>query len=256
MSNMYGYNDYKGIAHECETAIRKCNSSRSIDDLELFDQNINAQRNNSRNSDSDDDDFLNSLAGGQWVEGDSLAPPCGSEIEAIHTLLDLANIRHDDVLYDLGCGDGRVCLEAFSPKYKCGKCVGIEIEEDLVERFHSLIEEIPKEYFFLYNKETTDNTHSDEAIHTSSETLQRHITVLRADLREIDLYEATIICLYLLPEAIALIEDKLISLLKQNPRLRILCNSWGLRSIQPIKTADVPGTTTSMFLYTIQSIKN
>lgn len=43
--------------------------------------------------------------------GPKLAPFNPTNIEAIHMALKLLNINSDDVLYDIGCGDGRCLVE-------------------------------------------------------------------------------------------------------------------------------------------------
>eukprot|EP00559_Dactyliosolen_fragilissimus_P004144 CAMPEP_0184864284 /NCGR_PEP_ID=MMETSP0580-20130426/14410_1 /TAXON_ID=1118495 /ORGANISM="Dactyliosolen fragilissimus" /LENGTH=157 /DNA_ID=CAMNT_0027362999 /DNA_START=16 /DNA_END=489 /DNA_ORIENTATION=+ len=149
-NNMYGYDDYNGPE---DVFTSKKNDSL---DCEI---------------ESDTDDIHDPLRVGMWLEGDSLAPPCGSSLSVVRSIIELAfsgrrRIEPDDsdqrsnmkgisessssigdnqeVLYDLGCGDGRVCLEAY---WKLAgrkiQCVGIEIEEDLVERFKYLIAKLP-----------------------------------------------------------------------------------------------------------------
>ena len=76
---------------------------------------------------SDDED--NPLRAGMWMDGDSLAPPCGCEPSIITPLLSLLNLTNTDILYDLGCGDGRICFKAVQ-EYPILKAVGVEIEED------------------------------------------------------------------------------------------------------------------------------
>ena len=44
--------------------------------------------------------------GYMWMEGDSLAPPCQTDMEVVEAILDFANLDEKSVLYDLGCGDG------------------------------------------------------------------------------------------------------------------------------------------------------
>ena len=53
---------------------------------------------------------------------------------ATHSMLELGNITSNDAIYDLGCGDGRVLLEA-CVRHKCKYCIGVESEQDLVNRF-------------------------------------------------------------------------------------------------------------------------
>src|SRR5262245_13020888 len=46
--------------------------------------------------------------------------------EAVEFMLELAQVTNDDVLYDLGCGDGRV-LSTAAKKYGC-KAHGVDID--------------------------------------------------------------------------------------------------------------------------------
>ena len=146
---------------------------------------------------------------GSWLEGDSLAPPCQSDMSVVYSILSFAHdscgITTEDVLYDLGCGDGRICIEA-ARLYGC-RAVGCEIEEDLVEKFRNNVEK---------------------------RKLQGRVKVLSGDLREIDLSDATIIVLYLLPEAIVEITAKLHQAILTN-NARVICNTWGPKSWTPAR---------------------
>ncbi|CAN0550622.1 unnamed protein product, partial [Ectocarpus sp. 12 AP-2014] len=57
------------------------------------------------------------------MEGDSLAPPCQADMDVVRAIVDFAGVTADDVLYDLGCGDGRICIEAAESRgaKACGK---------------------------------------------------------------------------------------------------------------------------------------
>ena len=46
------------------------------------------------------------LPGSVWMDGDSLAPPCGSEPSVVERIVALAALGPDDVVVDLGCGFG------------------------------------------------------------------------------------------------------------------------------------------------------
>ncbi len=54
-----------------------------------------------------------------------LAPYVASPAKVVDRMLELANIRPGETVYDLGCGDGRILIEA-AQRYKA-KAVGIEI---------------------------------------------------------------------------------------------------------------------------------
>lgn len=165
-----------------------------------------------------------------WMEGDSLAPPCHSEFDVIQPMLNLIE-EHKSylpqdasswVFYDLGCGDGRVCIEA-TKKFHC-QSIGVEIETFLVDKFKQNITKLEP---FLASK----------------------LSVVLGDLREVDLSNGTVISMYLLPEAIELIKDKLIDALSKGAM--IVCNSWGLKGI-PVKVRGYGGPmgNVSFHLYT------
>lgn len=162
-----------------------------------------------------------------WMEGDSLAPPCQTDREVISALLTLLEpfASQASTLLDLGCGDGRVCLAA-SRAFDC-KSIGVEIEETLVERFRrnlSKEEEGPAE-------------------------LKDLVTIVHGDLLEVDLEAASIIVLYLLPEAVALIAERLKAALRKGKV--VVCNSWGLKDLVPHqKTVCGPANNVVLYLYT------
>jgi len=179
--------------------------------------------------DFEDDDPLRS---GYWMEGDSLAPPCGSSLGVLHALLDLGDVRRDDVLYDMGCGDGRVCLEAFA-KYGC-RCVGVEIEDDLINRFQFLaerlgvrgrVEAVKGDLREILN--SLNGEHPEDGSKGEEELPRKSLPA------------PTVICLYLLPEGIGEIEACLMELLRKISNLRILCNTWGLEGMEPSKSVEV-----------------
>jgi cyclopropane fatty-acyl-phospholipid synthase-like methyltransferase len=94
----------------------------------------------------------------RWLEGDSLAPPCQADLPIVLDMLKFGNVSSSDVVYDLGCGDGRFLLQA-ALDYKA-RGVGVEIEPDLVAAF-------------------------EEAV--AAQQLEGLVTVIGGDLREVDL---------------------------------------------------------------------
>jgi len=252
-SNMYGYNDYQGPSS-------------------YFAPTSNLT-NNLQEESSDEEDDHNPLIAGMWMEGDSLAPPCGASIPSIHSILSLAQITSSDVLYDLGCGDGRICLEAFfassttNQSYsKCHSCVGVEIEQDLVLRFQSLIQKS-----FLYEHQRKIPNIKSRSIQAKQKDLctilnklvqlyaQPNSTNNQQDTDSTEnLPRPTVITLYLLPESIALIQPQLIALMQHNKDLRIVCNTWGLKGLLPTKSTEYmeQNESATISLYTHDSIRD
>lgn len=114
------------------------------------------------------------------------------------------------MLIDLGCGDGRICIEA--ARQFGARARGVEIEEFLIDRFQQLID---------------------------SNQLQDRVSVSHGDLLKEDLSDATVIVTYLLPEAMDELADKFKRLLEQKDKdVRIICNTWGIRGVTPTERHD------------------
>jgi len=170
--------------------------------------------------DEEEDADVNPL-GHFWIEGDSLAPPCQAELDVVNGILDLAApyITAQSTLYDLGCGDGRICTEA-SRRFNC-KSIGCEIEPHLIERFRN-------------------NVHRLD--------LADKVKVVQGDLLELELDQIGVIVVYLLPESVEMIRSKLIGALERGSVL--IFNTWGLKGI-PHKTKATCGfaDNCNLFLY-------
>ena len=167
-----------------------------------------------------------SVTGCFWMEGDSLAPPCQTDLEIVECILDLACPTSDSVVYDLGCGDGRICALA-SKIYGCKSC-GAEIEPHLVEKFRSNL---------LNEGDIVSNL----------------VKVYEGDLRDIDLNDATIIIIYLLPESIIEITPMLVKALERGAVL--VCNTWGPKILNHIEKRTVgENNNINLFKYTIESL--
>jgi SAM-dependent methyltransferase len=145
-----------------------------------------------------------------WLEGDSLAPPCQADLDVVDAILKLAAPDRDSYLFDLGCGDGRICIEA-SKRFGC-RSAGCEIEDHLIQRFRYHLSQIQ------------NNDISDK------------IKIIHGDLSELSLDDATIITLYLLPESVELIKSKLAEALQRGAVL--ICNTWGPKGFTPVARVD------------------
>lgn len=233
MSNLYGYSDYNG-------------PGETVDESDM--QQV-------------DDEETDPLRSGLWMEGDSLSPPCGTSVSTIHKLLSFAKVSSDDILYDFGCGDGRICLEALV-RHDCTQCVGVEIEEDLVCRFQYLISKLPhsRKRIMAIQADLCQildallkQAESAKCVSESGST-EPCETILTFG----DLPMPTILVLYLLPEAIKELECSLIKLLKLLPRFRIVCSTWGLQQLNATRSLQIDeghsGASTTFYLYTKEGL--
>lgn len=70
----------------------------------------------------------------------SLAPYVVSPQEIVDRMLELADLKPGETLYDLGSGDGRILITAVT-RFKA-KAVGVEISDDLVDSTNSRIRKL------------------------------------------------------------------------------------------------------------------
>jgi len=70
----------------------------------------------------------------------SLAPYVGSPQEIVDRMLELADLKPGEKLYDLGSGDGRILITAVV-RFKA-KAVGVEISDDLVNTTNTRIRKL------------------------------------------------------------------------------------------------------------------
>ena len=167
--------------------------------------------------------------GNYWMEGDSLAPPCQADMSIVAAILELADPSKKDHVFDLGCGDGRICIEA-SLKYGCPS-TGVEIETHLLDLFFQRVQRC-------------NVTHL--------------VNVVQGDLREIDLSDATIVIVYLLPDAILEIQPMLEDFLAQpGTNRKVVMNTWGPK-VWKYKKKILTGMSnnTAIYLYDRNSISS
>lgn len=133
-------------------------------------------------------------------------------------MLKLAHITPNDVVYDLGSGDGRIVMLA-AQKYGA-RGVGIEIDGALVD---------------ISRQIARDGEVADR------------VTFIQSDLFEADISEATIVTLYLSRTVNARLEPKLKRDLR--PGTRIVSHQWEMPDWTPDTTLTVDGE--HLFLWTI-----
>ena len=128
----------------------------------------------------------------------------------VEAMLKMANVTANDVVYDLGSGDGRIPITA-AQKYGA-RATGIDINPERI-------------------KEANANL--------AKANVGDKVRFLNQDLFETDLSPATVITLYLLPS----LNQKLIPKLKQlKPGTRIVSHSFDMGTEwPPEKTEDVKG---------------
>ena len=170
-----------------------------------------------------------SIIGGFWMEGDSLAPPCQTGMEVVEGILDFAEISASRTVYDLGCGDGRICILA-SKIYGCKSC-GSEIDPRCVKKFRENLEK-------------------------EGDSVGALVQVADTDLRDIKIEDNAIIVCYLLQQSIEEITPLLRDAIIRGATL--VCNTWGPHTFQPAASRKVGGSDSAvatLFKYDKSSVK-
>jgi SAM-dependent methyltransferase len=141
-----------------------------------------------------------------------------SSQEIALAMLRLAGVRSSDVVYDLGCGDGRIVIAAF--KEFGARAVGIDIDPQRI-------------------KESVENARAAG--------VERQVTFRNEDLFEADFREATVVTLYLWPWVNLKLRPKLLAELR--PGTRIVSHSHDMGDWPPEKEIVVEGH--RIYLWTI-----
>jgi hypothetical protein len=131
-----------------------------------------------------------------------LAPFVPTPQEVVDRMLELAELRKGDVLYDLGSGDGRIVLSA-AARYGV-KAVGFEIDPVLVME-------------------------SREAIHRAG--LDHLAEIREQDIRSVNFSPATVLTLYLYPAANLRLRSAILSQMK--PGSRVISHDFAMGDWQP-----------------------
>ncbi len=128
----------------------------------------------------------------------------------VEAMLQVANVTKDDIVYDLGCGDGRIPVTA-ARKYGA-RGIGIDIDPQRI-------------------KEANENV--------AKNNVGDLVRIVQGDLFEQDLSEATVVTLYLLPSLNVKLMPKLMKELK--PGTRIVSHAFDMGDWKPEKELDVDG---------------
>lgn len=142
--------------------------------------------------------------GPRTVAPQKLAPFVTSPQPIIERMLELANLKSGEMLYDLGCGDGRILVSAV--KKFGARAVGVEMSEPLVKQANNNIQ---------------------------SQGIQNQARVIQADMMGVDVSGAQVVTLYLLTDANDLLKPKLEKELK--PGARVVSLEFKVRGWKPAR---------------------
>lgn len=138
--------------------------------------------------------------------------------EVVDEMLKLANVHKGDILYDLGCGDGRIVISA-AKEYGI-HAVGIDIDPQRIE-------------------ESKENA--------AKAGVSNKVKFIEADLFQADISPATVVTLYLLHSVNLKLKPKLFKDLK--PGTRVVSNTFSMDDWEPEKTIEAKDHT--LYLWVI-----
>ncbi len=143
--------------------------------------------------------------------------------DVVDKMLKTVGVKKDDVVYDLGCGDGRIVVQA-AKKYGC-KGIGFDIDDDRVA-------------------ESRENV--------KKAGVEKLVEIKQEDIFTVDLSPASVITSYLLPE----MNKKLIPQFKKmKDGSRIVCHDYDIGGVKPEKefsmTSNEDGVEHRIFYYTL-----
>ncbi|APR52657.1 class I SAM-dependent methyltransferase [Sphingomonas koreensis] len=132
--------------------------------------------------------------------------------EVVEAMLDMAQVKDGDVLYDLGSGDGRIPIAAV--KRARVKATGIDIDPQRIAEANA---------------------------NAKAQGVEGKVTFRQADLFASDFSDASVVTLYLLDTLNEKLRPKLLAELK--PGTRIVSHAFRMGAWEPDKTQDVNGRT-------------
>jgi SAM-dependent methyltransferase len=155
---------------------------------------------------------------GLWISTYAQPQPKKPDVEYVPTphhvvaeMLRLVEVKPTDVVYDLGCGDGRVVITA--AKQYGARGVGVDIDPDRIAESRANARQVG---------------------------VADRVKFLQQDLFETDIREATVVTLYLLPQLNRQLRPKLLSDLR--PGTRVVSHDFDMGDWHPDKVIHVPGS--------------
>jgi len=130
----------------------------------------------------------------------------------VEKMLELANVGPNDVIYDLGSGDGRIVITA-AKKYGA-RGIGVDIDPERI-------------------REARQNAEAAKV----TDLVEFH----EGDLFNVDLSDATVVTMYLLSRVNLKLRPKLFEELK--PGTRIVSHAFDMGDWEPLRTETVDGST-------------
>jgi SAM-dependent methyltransferase len=145
-----------------------------------------------------------------------------TDLTVVNAMLTLAGVTRDDVVYDLGCGDGRIVIAA--AKEFGARGVGVDLDPQRIREAQA---------------------------NAARAGVADRVTLRVEDVFDTDIQSATVVTLFLSPELNARLRPKLTSQLR--PGTRIVSHRYGIGDWVPerTRTVTVSETRNHVFLWRV-----
>jgi SAM-dependent methyltransferase len=144
--------------------------------------------------------------------------------EVVKAMIALAGVKSGDVVYDLGCGDGRIVIAAVRIAGVRGVCVDIDPERI-----------------------------ADSRRNAAAAGVEAKVRFVQGDLFQVPIADATVVMMYLLPEVNLRLRPRLRTELR--PGTRVVSHAFSMGSWKPHREIDVgePPANTPVYLWLVPS---
>jgi predicted RNA methylase len=159
----------------------------------------------------------------KFTNPDTLAPDFPTPQAVVDRMLALANVKAADIVYDLGCGDGRILISAVR-NYHC-HAVGVELSRDIYDRTCQRIKSLG---------------------------LNDQITMVQGNVLHTDFHAADVVTLYLMTSTNERLKPLMERYLKSGSR--VVSHDYEIHGWKPVKeeAVSVDGRPHKIFLYVMK----
>lgn len=158
-------------------------------------------------------------------EGKKIVPYVPTPQRVVDRMLELAQVKKGDVVYDLGSGDGRIVVTA-AKKYGI-HAIGFEIDPERI-------------------KESRENIRKAGVGHL--------VEIRQQDIRTVDLSRASVLTIYLLPQVNLMIRPNIWKQMK--PGSRVVSHDFDMGDWKPLKVEhlkDSSGWEHTLYLWRVEA---
>ena len=152
------------------------------------------------------------------TQGDSLAPYVPSPPDVVEKILRMAELKEGNILYDLGCGDGRIVIMA-AQRFGAN-CVGVELDDG---RYRGCVRKVRELQ------------------------LQSQVKIVQGNAMDISLKDADVVTLYLLTKSNEKLKPNLERDLK--PGARVVSHDFSMPGWTPTLVEEIKGSTDTHTIY-------